>query len=128
MIYGVGIDLIEPDRIKRELLRSGDRFFREIFTEGEIEYCARSPNPSVRSQCLAGRLSAKEAFFKAIGTGLRDGLRWHDVEVSNDRLGKPRFVLRNRARELIERARISNIQLTITHRKNSVAAVVILER
>jgi holo-[acyl-carrier protein] synthase len=128
MIYGVGIDSIETDRVKRETEKSGDKFCRMIFTEKEIEYCRNTSNLNIRAQRFACRFSAKEAFFKAIGTGLRDGLRWQDVEVSNDSLGKPYLVLRNKALDLIEKENISNIQLSLSHRKNAATAVVILER
>jgi len=128
MIYGVGIDLIETDRMKRELLRSGSRFSTAVFTENEIEYCRRTKSRSVSAQRFASRFSAKEAFLKALGTGLRDGLRWQDVEVSNDELGKPFLILRNRALELVDKEKIINIQLSISHRDHAVTAVVILEK
>ncbi len=128
MIYGVGIDSIEIERIKRELTRDSDSFCKSIFTGDEIAYCGRASNLDVKSQRLAGRFSAKEAFFKAIGTGLRDGLHWKDVEVTNDRLGKPHLVLRNRALEIIEREKISSVHLSISHSKQTATAVVILEK
>jgi len=127
MIYGVGIDLIETERMKHELVRSGSRFTAAIFTDDEIEYCRRTTNRNVVAQRFAGRFSAKEAFLKALGTGLRDGLRWRDVEVSNDDLGKPYLILKNRALELTRKEKINNIQLSISHREDAVTAVVILE-
>jgi holo-[acyl-carrier protein] synthase len=128
MIYGVGIDSIETDRVKREIIKSGDRFFATVFTEEEITYCGSTANLNVRCQRFASRFSAKEAFFKAIGTGLRDGVRWKDVEVSKDNLGKPHLVLRNRALEIIRREEISHIHLSLSHRNSSAVAVVILEK
>jgi len=128
MIYGVGIDLIEIKRIKNELIKSGERFCKMIFTENEITYCQRDSNINVQSQCFAGRFAAKEAFFKAVGTGLRGGLTWKDIEVYNDEYGKPNFILKNKALETVEDERISNIQLSISHCKNVAAAVVILEK
>jgi len=128
MIYGLGIDLIEIGRIKSELLRSGDRFCEKVFTEKEIDYCKRGPNLDVQSRCFAGRFTAKEAFFKAIGTGLRNGLRWKDVEVLHDNLGKPVFALKDKALETIKKEKISSIQLSISHGKNVATAVVILEK
>ena len=128
MIYGVGIDVIEIDRIKNDLLKSGKEFCRSIFTDIEIMYCQRGSNINVQSQCFAGRFAAKEAFFKAIGSGLRGGLTWKDVEVSNDEYGKPRFVLKNKALETIVSERISNILLSISHCKHVATAVVILEK
>jgi len=128
MIYGIGIDLIEVERIKKTALKSGDRFYTRIFTENEINYCKKGSDLNNQSQCFAARFAAKEAFFKAIGTGLRNGLHWKDVEVSNNELGKPDLVLRNTALEIIERIKSPNILLSISHTKNAAIAVVILEK
>jgi len=128
MICGIGIDLIEVQRIKKLLSKHNSRFPLMVFTEKEILYCQRTKNLNVQSQCFAARFSAKEAFFKAIGTGLRDGLRWKDVEVSNDALGKPYLCLRNRALETVQEVNVTQIQLSISHSKNYATAVVILEK
>jgi holo-[acyl-carrier protein] synthase len=128
MIYGIGIDLIEIHRIKGELEKFGDRFCGSIFTEDEVEYCKKGSNIDVQAQCFAGRFSAKEAFFKSIGTGLRNKFSWKDVEIMNDELGKPSFRLRNKAREFIEAIGVSNIQLSISHSRENAVAVVILEK
>jgi holo-[acyl-carrier protein] synthase len=128
MICGVGIDVIEISRIKNELLKSGERFCKTIFTENEITYCQRGSNINVQSQCFAGRFAAKEAFFKAIGTGLRGGLTWKDIEVYNDEYGKPNFILKNKALETVEDEGISNIKLSISHCNTVAIAVVILEK
>ncbi len=127
MIYGMGIDLIEIDRIKKEIDRPGDAFCKRIFTDEEIRACRAKSNRNVQSQCFAARFSAKEAFFKAIGTGVRGGLSWKDVEVVNDPLGKPALNLRGKALEMVEKKGITGIQLSISHTKQLAAAVVILE-
>jgi len=128
MIHGIGKDLIEVERIGKTTLRYGDRFYTKIFTENEINYCKSKSNLNNQSQCFAARFAAKEAFLKAIGTGLRNGLHWKDVEVSNDNLGKPNLVLRNTALEIIKKIKTSNISLSISHTKNAAIAVVILEK
>ena len=128
MIHGVGIDVIEVDRIKRELSKPGESFCKKIFTEEEDAYCRRGSTLDVRAQRFAGRFCAKEAFFKAVGTGLRDGLRWKDVEVLNNALGKPEFVLKGEALEAIQKETISNVRLSITHSRGVAAAVVVLEK
>ena len=128
MIHGIGIDLIEVERIGKTTLRYGDRLYTKIFTENEINYCKSKSNLNNQSQCFAARFAAKEAFLKAIGTGLRNGLHWKDVEVSNDNLGKPNLVLRNTALEIIKKIKTSNISLSISHTKNAAIAVVILEK
>ena len=128
MICGTGIDIIEIERLKRVLKKSGDRFFEKVFTAHEIAYCTRTKNLNVKAQCFAGRFSAKEAFLKAIGTGWRDGLSWTDIEIRNDELGKPFLIVKNRAKKIIEKENVKNIQLSISHGRNHAAAVVILEK
>ncbi len=127
MIWGMGIDLIETRRIRKELEKSDERFCEMIFTENEIRTCKKRTNISVQAQCFSGRFAVKEAFFKAIGTGLRHGLRWKDVEVLNDSLGKPMLVLHNRALEIIRERGISNIQCSISHDRLMTTAIVVLE-
>lgn len=128
MIFGIGIDIIEIDRIKKEILRYGDKFCTRIFTENEMKYCKKGFNLAIQSQCLAGRFTAKEAFFKAIGTGLRGGLTWKDVEIFNDDSGKPYLVLTKKGLELVKENRITNIQVSISHCHQSAIALVILEQ
>ena len=128
MIVGIGIDLIEVDRIKKEIAHDTDRFVSRIFTENEIAYCSKGANPSNRARCFSARFAAKEAFFKAVGTGLRDGLAWLDVEVRNDDLGKPHLELKNRAGEIIKNGNISKVHLSISHGRDYATAVVILEK
>jgi holo-[acyl-carrier protein] synthase len=128
MICGVGIDLIEVERIRAELERSGDSFCNRIFTDTEIRYCRNKSNLRVRSRCFAARFSAKEAFFKAIGAGPADGVGWKDVEVSNDELGKPNLCLTNKALEAVERGEITKVHLSISHSDDLATAVVVLEK
>lgn len=128
MIFGIGIDLIEIDRIKAELEKHEDRFCKMVFTVKEIEYCRRNKNLNIQAQCFSGRFAAKEAFFKAIGIGLQNGLGWKDVEVLNDKLGKPNLILKNKSHKATEREKIANIRLSISHSKNYATAVVILEK
>jgi holo-[acyl-carrier protein] synthase len=128
MICGLGIDVVEVDRFKNELIKSDSAFCRKVFTEEEIEYCEKGSSISVKAQRFAARFTAKESFFKAIGTGLRDGLKWKDVEILRDEQGKPGLMLRNRALELVDKAGIKKFHLSITHSSDYAAAVVILEK
>jgi len=123
MIYGIGIDLIEVERIRRQLER-GDRFINRIFAPDEIVYCESKKN---RAQNFAARFAAKEAFFKALGTGWRGGLAFSQVEVVNDSLGKPEIRLHGKAEELIAEKGITNICVSLTHLKEFASAVVTLE-
>ena len=127
MICGVGIDLIEVDRIKKQLEKSSDRFCQSLFSEKEIAYCRRGANTRIQARHFAGRFAAKEAFFKAIGTGLREGFAWKDVEVLNNAMGRPELHLKNMAKETVDKLGITNVQLSISHGRDMAAAFVILE-
>ncbi|MBN1754802.1 holo-ACP synthase [bacterium] len=124
MILGAGIDIIEVNRIRRVIERYGRYFTARLFSETEIEYCegkARS------CPYFAARFAAKEAFLKALGTGLADGIRWKDIQVLNDSRGKPFIKCTGKAQERLEARKVSQIQLSITHTDNYAAAIVILE-
>ena len=78
MIVGTEVDIAEVDRIRAAMERFGERFLKRVFTPEEVRYCLGKSNAAER---LAARFAAKEAGMKAIGTGLRHGITWHDVEV-----------------------------------------------
>lgn len=123
MILGVGIDMIETARVAAQL-EKGNRFREKIFTAGEIAYCESKAHPS---QHYAARWCAKEAFFKALGTGWRDGMEFAGVEVTNDELGSPALSLRGKALEVAQGLGVGRMHLSLTHLKETAAAVVILE-
>ncbi len=126
MIYGIGVDLIRVERIARAVDRHGERFLGRVFTDREIAHCQRRVG---RASCLAMRFAAKEAFSKALGVGLRrGGIRWQDVEVIPDAMGKPELVITGRAAQLCEAAGIRGMHLTLTDEDPHALAVVILEK
>jgi len=86
MIVGTGIDMVNMERIERTINRWGRLFLHRVFTEKEITGCETRTHPS---ECFAARFAAKEAWLKAIGWGLRNGIHWRDIEVQNDPLGRP---------------------------------------
>jgi len=86
MIKGIGIDIIDIKRIKKIIERYGDRFYTRILTEKEIEYCKSFSKPDLH---FAGRFASKEAYSKSIGTGISKDFRWKDIEILNDKRGKP---------------------------------------
>ncbi len=86
MISGLGNDIIEISRIAASIARHGSRFLDRVFTPAEQQYCL-SHRYSERN--FAGRFAAKEALVKAFGTGLREGISWLDMEITNDDYGKP---------------------------------------
>ncbi|MGQ9608308.1 MAG: holo-ACP synthase [bacterium] len=124
MIIGIGFDIIEVSRIESALNRWGEKFEKRIFTEKEICYCKSKNN---RFQRLSCRFAAKEALFKALGTGWRNNMKWTEIEVYNDGLGKPYLLLSGKTLQLSQQLGVSNIFLSITSTQNYGAAQVILE-
>ncbi|HOI96667.1 MAG TPA: holo-ACP synthase [Syntrophobacter fumaroxidans] len=123
-IRGIGIDLIRVDRLRLLLERWGARFEQRVFTRNEREDCSRRKD---YAGCLALRFSAKEAFAKALGTGLRNPVTWQDIEVSNDSLGKPTISLSESALRFCREHNITSWHLSLTDDGDYGAAVVVLE-
>lgn len=123
MIFGIGIDIIEVERVGKQL--DNNNFKEKIFTSREIEYCTARRN---FAECFAARFAAKEAFFKAIGTGWRGGMSFRDVEIINDELGKPELHLHGKAKEFADKNRLDKFHVSLTHVKSNAGAVVIIER
>jgi len=125
LIFGIGIDLVEIDRLKKSVVKFGDRFLNRLFTENEIKYCQSKSNSY---QHFAVRFAAKEAFLKAIGTGLRDGITWHQIEIINDKQGKPSILTHDKCHEILEKLDVRNPKLSLSHIRQHGIAVVILEQ
>jgi len=123
-VYGVGIDLVRVERLEKSLEKWGARFRERVFTAHEIEHCSRRKN-SV--SCLALRFAAKEAFAKALGTGIRAPLSWLDIEVRNHAGGKPEVFLSSRAARYSRDRGILAWHLSLTDDGAYGAAVVVLE-
>ncbi len=123
MIVGVGVDLVQIERVRAALKRHGERARRRFFTTRELELCDARPDPS---ECLAARLAAKEAALKALGTGKRPGLRWTDLEVTR-RSGCPELSLTGVAREHADRLGAERAWVSISHEAGVACAIVVLE-
>jgi len=117
MIIGVGIDIIEIERVKKAV--SKNHFKASVFTEHEQSYCESRGKNSAAS--YAARFAAKEAFFKAMGTGIFTKLT--DVEIINDERGAPHINLRGRAKEKIS----AKISVSLSHSKEFATAICIIE-
>ena len=113
MILGVGVDIIEVDRIKT-IVEKNPRFLKRVFTETEIAYCSNMKN---KHQHLAARFAAKEAFFKALG----QKISWTDVGIKNLPSGKPVLEIQSKKRYPFDKADVS-----ISHLKDYAVATVIL--
>ena len=111
-IRGIGIDLVQIPRIRRVVERWQDRFLERVFTEEELAYCRARRDPVPH---LAARFAAKEAGLKALGTGLRLGVRWHELEVRRERGQPPVLVLSGRSRAIGEARGGRRMLLTLTH-------------
>jgi|YNPMSStandDraft_1061717.scaffolds.fasta_scaffold08321_1 holo-[acyl-carrier protein] synthase len=120
MIVGIGIDIIEIERIKNSVDNLGDFFLKKILTENEIKYCLSKPN---KYQHIAARFAAKEAIYKACSSLYK--LSWQDMEIFNDNDGKPNVILRNKAKDFFEGK--YSILASITHSREYAACVAILE-
>lgn len=124
MIYGIGVDLVRIPRIKEAVERWGDRFTDRVYTEREKDFCLGRSN---RTRCWAMRFAAKEAFSKAIGFGMRQGIRWRDIEVEHNVYGRPGLILHGRALAACREAGIRGNFLTLTDEGEYAVAVVVLE-
>jgi holo-[acyl-carrier protein] synthase len=107
----VGIDILAVERISR-LLRENVGIEQEVFTDRELEYCARRARPA---EHLAARFAAKEAVLKAIGTGAARGFRWTDVEILRDAAGRPRVELHGKAADYAGARGIGDVDVSLSH-------------
>lgn len=122
MILGIGCDLIDVERFKKALHQRG--FKERVFTAEEITYCTGTHGD--KNESYAARFAAKEAFLKALGTGLRGG-SLTEITVTNDALGKPQIELTGYFAELVAAKGVLAIQVSLSHIKTTAMAVVILE-
>ena len=125
MIYGIGVDVLEPQRVERLLREYGERFARRVLTEDEWPAYLRSPRPIL---FVANRFAAKEAFSKAMGTGFRYPVTLGQINVLQNRRGKPEPYYRPDLQRLVEAERIVGSHVTISDERSVVCAVVVLER
>lgn len=124
MIFGIGTDIIEVSRIEASLTRCHG-LKDKLFTAEEQRYCEGN---AIVFQHYAARFAAKEAVFKALGTGYRGGMEFTDIEVKNDDLGKPVVSLSGEVSRFVEEHHIVNIQLSIAHVKDTAVAFVVMEQ
>lgn len=124
MIYGIGTDIIEVERMQKHL-SNNPALKNKLFTVLEQEYAEKR---ATIFQHYAARFAAKEAFFKALGTGYRFGMAFHEIEVENDDLGKPVINLHGKVKEYVEQQKITIIHLSISHVKEMASAFVVLEK
>lgn len=115
MIEGFGVDIVEIKRVKAAVARYGRRFLNKIYTKRELDYCKSKGIPE---QHLAARFAAKEAVYKAFGGDSKIAIAWTDVEVLNEKNGKPKIVLKGSARKLMDKRNISRAIISLSHTRN----------
>ncbi|HWI41252.1 MAG TPA: holo-[acyl-carrier-protein] synthase [Verrucomicrobiae bacterium] len=124
MIVGTGVDIVEISRFERFVADGNRALLERVFSDGERAYCdARKRS----AQHYALRFAAKEAFLKALGLGLRQGISWQDMEVVNDPLGKPELRLAGAAERIAREMGVSRAFLSMSHDGNFAVASVVLE-
>ena len=99
-IFGIGTDIVNIKRMEKFLKKKGNSFKKKIFSKNEIIYCERKKNPS---SFYAKRFAAKEALSKALGTGIRKGISFKDIEILNDNYGKPSIKLKGSTANFLKR-------------------------
>jgi holo-[acyl-carrier protein] synthase len=121
MVIGIGIDIIEIDRIQKSIDEYGDSFLNKIFTETELDYSLPKKN---KYQHLAARFAAKEAIFKALSSEEAAVNSWKEIEVYNESNGLPRVKLNGSLKDYLGKDK--EIKLSMSHSNNYVACVAIL--
>lgn len=107
-----GIDMVDCVRLEQVIRRHGDRFLKRVFTAAELDYCLGKKR---RIEHLAGRFAAKEAVLKLLGTGLRSGMKWTEIEVTNEASGQPTVRLAGQCRSIAEEKNLGKILVSISH-------------
>ena len=124
MIYGIGTDIVEVDRIVAKL-QKGPGFRDLVYTPREIEYCEQQVNAG---ESYAARFAGKEALLKALGTGFGNGgVHFNEIEITNDANGKPVLELIGAAAGRYEQLQIKQILVSLSHIKTTAIATVIIE-
>lgn len=118
-IFGIGIDVVEVERIASSMSEFGDRFADRVFTPLEREYCDKQKRPELH---YAARFAAKEAIAKAFGTGIGQDLAWLDMEIRRRESGEPEVFLTGDGANFAEVNKIAQIKISLTHAQHYAAA------
>lgn len=121
MIFGTGIDIEEIERIQESVEKYGDHFLNKVYTKTELEYCLPKKN---KYHHLAARFAAKEAIAKALSAGWEEGFNWKDIEIINEKNGKPIVNLYGKLKEFVSEDK--GLQISMSHSRNYVTCFAIL--
>lgn len=123
MIFGIGTDIVDTDRIAEKLEKKAG--FKElVFSADEIAYCEAR---AFKYEHYAARFAAKEAFLKALGTGWRNGTAFNEIEIVNDAEGKPEFRFTGITAQTVAALKLGNIFVSLSHIKAMACAMVVIE-
>ena len=123
-IFGIGVDIVDIQRIADLRQRHGEGLGRNIFLPAELEYCLSRANAD---ECLAARFAAKEAVMKALGTGWAEGVSFMGIEILREESGKPEVRLHGATLEKAQALGIGRIHLSISHARTAAVAQVVIE-
>jgi holo-[acyl-carrier protein] synthase len=123
-IIGIGVDLVDCNRIQNSIDRFGERFLKRVFTEGEIAYSNSMKFPA---RHLAARFAAKEALSKAFGTGIGKAMGWRDLDVRKKESGEPYVVLSGGAERMANEQEVGRVWVSLSHTDESAMATIVLE-
>lgn len=121
MVIGVGIDIIEIDRVKESVEKFGERFLRKIYTQTELDYCLKK---KYKYQHLAARFAAKEAVYKALATGWNEDVSWHNIEISNEPNGMPIVTLKGNLKKFLSEGK--DLKISMSHSRDYVTCMAII--
>lgn len=124
MIVGIGVDIVEVERLSAIISRQGDRFLKRVYTDREVAYARGCAHPEQR---FASRFAAKEAVLKALGTGWTRGVSFRDVEVTTDDVGAPSVAVMGRALDISRSRGIARWHISLSHDHNYAIAHVVAE-
>ena len=119
MIFGIGIDVVEVERVESSMAEFGDRFASRVFTDAERAYCDSQKRPSIH---YAARFAAKEAVAKALGTGIGQDLSWLDMEIRRRESGEPEVFLSGDGAQFAKDNNLGQIKISLTHAQHYAAA------
>jgi len=121
MVLGIGIDIIEIDRIRESVDKYGEKFLQKIYTTNELDYCLKKQN---KFQHLAARFAAKEAVFKAMESSWKKGMSWKDIEISNKPSGMPIVKLNGKLKTFL--ASDKSLKISMSHSDNYVTCIALI--
>ena len=121
MIYGIGVDQVDLNRVRKLLDKSRTKFEKRCFTESEIIYANRFADPSKR---LGARFAGKEAVMKSLGKGWRQ-VNWREIEITGG--GKPTVILHGKAAEIAESQNIKDVHISLSHEQEMAIAFAVSE-